>query len=298
MLQPQMSAMIAQFQQQQQPQLQQEQQLSTASTVTTTPPPLPFQVVIIKYVWFPAPCRFYFLLALIFPLTKSSGIPYALQLAPQLATMATMAQSTFAMPGFMTGTGAGVAAPMVPPLMQPAHFNPFLGMPPAPQVGGAPPVAPVAAEAPIRNVAAAAAPAPAAAVQPPAPQPQAAPLGGGAGGGALGLMAQANPDDEFGEGNPEAPQNHLWLLAKLAFAVVLFSQNASVHRMIVLNVVAILIFFFQTGMIRIRWVQEVVALGNANGNRNGGEANAAAAGVGVEGVGNNEQNATNGADGM
>ncbi|KAJ3416714.1 hypothetical protein HDV05_000544 [Chytridiales sp. JEL 0842] len=145
------------------------------------------------------------------------------------------------------------AAPHQHDMMTPApRAPPAIIDPPAP----APDAAPAAPPA-LNN--------PAAPPPPPPPQNNAAAGGmvaaAGPGAGAFGMLA-APADDEFGppaNANAAAnPQNQLWLLAKLAFAVTLFSQNASTTRTVILHVAAILIFLFQTGMVRVQWVRGVL----------------------------------------
>ena len=61
----------------------------------------------------------------------------------------------------------------------------------------------------------------------------------------------APPDDEFNENPRNERQNPWWLLFKLSFLVYIFSQNAGIQRIIMLNCVAMVIFLYQMGRIRI-----------------------------------------------
>ncbi|KAJ3036381.1 hypothetical protein HDV00_002797 [Rhizophlyctis rosea] len=100
-------------------------------------------------------------------------------------------------------------------------------------------------------------PAPAA---PAAPAPNPAPANAAA--AAFGLnAAAAAPPDEFGAaaGGANRIQNAIWLLIKMTFLLYLFNQNASLERMILLNVIALVIFLFQTGVLRFRRVNGAAA---------------------------------------
>ena len=57
-------------------------------------------------------------------------------------------------------------------------------------------------------------------------------------------------DDEFGDAR-NRPQEAVWLLAKLAIFIYMFSQGASITKIIIMHAIAALVFVVQTGLFRM-----------------------------------------------
>lgn len=107
--------------------------------------------------------------------------------------------------------------------------------------------------------------------------PPVAPMGGGGvglGGGAMGGLGVNVPgDDEFGENAADnlLPQNQLFLLIKLGIAVYVLTQGSSTFRVVLVNLIALLIFLYQTGRVRV-----IMRVNNQDIVNAGGHAPAAA----------------------